>query len=116
MSTLSGGERQRLKLACELHKAGSIYVMDEPTTGLHMSDVGPLLDIMNRLVDAGNTVVVIEHHPDIIRSADWIIDMGPESGARGGTVIFQGTPQRLVEGQGDAARSITGKYLRGELR
>lgn len=116
LSTLSGGERQRLKLACELHKAGSIYVMDEPTTGLHMSDVGLLLDIMNRLVDAGNTVVVIEHHPDIIRSADWIIDMGPESGARGGTVIFQGTPEQLVEGQGDAARSITGNYLRGELR
>ncbi|MBE1445844.1 ATP-binding cassette domain-containing protein [Paenibacillus sp. OAS669] len=116
LSTLSGGERQRLKLACELHKAGSIYVMDEPTTGLHISDVGLMIDILNRLVDAGNTVIVIEHHPDIIRSADWIIDMGPESGTRGGTVMFQGTPRQLIEGQGDAARSITGSYLRGELR
>ncbi|GAA4850137.1 excinuclease ABC subunit UvrA [Paenibacillus vulneris] len=116
LSTLSGGERQRLKLACELHKAGSIYVMDEPTTGLHISDVGLMIDILNRLVDAGNTVIVIEHHPDIIRSADWIIDMGPESGTRGGTVMFQGTPRQLIEGHGDAARSITGSYLRGELR
>jgi excinuclease UvrABC ATPase subunit len=77
LSTLSGGECQRIKLASELHKRGSIYVMDEPTTGLHLSDIGRLLTIMNRLVDGGNTVIVIEHHLDMIRNADWIIDMGP---------------------------------------
>jgi len=92
LSTLSGGECQRIKLASELHKRGSIYVMDEPTTGLHMSDVGRLLTIMNRLVDGGNSVIVIEHNRDVIRSADWIIDMGPEGGNKGGAVIFEGTP------------------------
>src|SRR6185369_5922360 len=80
LSTLSGGECQRLKLASELHKQGSIYVMDEPTTGLHMSDITHLLKIMNRLVEGGNTVIVIEHNLDVISGADWIIDMGPEGG------------------------------------
>jgi excinuclease UvrABC ATPase subunit len=78
LSTLSGGECQRMKLSSELHKQGSIYVMDEPTTGLHQSDIGRLLTIMNRLVDGGNIVIVIEHHLDVIRNADWIIDMGPD--------------------------------------
>src|SRR5579859_99727 len=87
LSTLSGGECQRIKLASELHKQGSIYVMDEPTTGLHLSDIGRLLTIMNRLVDGGNTVIVIEHNLDVIRNADWIIDMGPEGGNKGGMVI-----------------------------
>ncbi len=84
LSTLSGGECQRLKLASELHKQGSIYVLDEPTTGLHMSDIRHLLEIMNRLVDAGNSVIVIEHSISVIKNADWIIDMGPEGGSKGG--------------------------------
>ncbi|GIP14743.1 excinuclease ABC subunit A [Paenibacillus montaniterrae] len=109
LSTLSGGECQRIKLASELHKQGSIYVMDEPTTGLHMSDIGHLLAIMNRLVDAGNTVIVIEHNIDVISQADWIIDMGPDGGSRGGQVVFEGTPAQIVK----AAQSITGKYLQG---
>ncbi|KEQ23571.1 ATP-binding cassette domain-containing protein [Paenibacillus tyrfis] len=107
LSTLSGGECQRIKLASELHKKGSIYVMDEPTTGLHMSDIAHLLAIMNRLVDAGNTVIVIEHNLDVIRNADWIIDMGPEGGSNGGKVIFEGTPKQLL----NAKHSLTSKYL-----
>ena len=90
LSTLSGGECQRIKLASELHKKGSVYVMDEPTTGLHMSDIGHLLAIMNRLVDAGNTVIVIEHNLAIIKNADWIIDMGPEGGNKGGQSPVRG--------------------------
>ena len=96
LSTLSGGECQRIKLAGELHKMGSLYILDEPTTGLHMSDIGHLLQIVNRIVDAGNTMVVIEHNLDVIRNADWIIDMGPEGGHKGGTVLFQGTPRDLL--------------------
>lgn len=109
LSTLSGGECQRIKLASELHKKGSIYVMDEPTTGLHMSDIGHLLAIMNRLVESGNTVVVIEHHLDVIRNADWIIDMGPEGGNKGGKVMFEGTPGQLLT----ATQSLTSAYLGG---
>lgn len=108
LSTLSGGECQRIKLASELHKKGSIYVMDEPTTGLHMSDIGHLLEIMNRLVDAGNTVIVIEHNLDVISQADWIIDMGPDGGSNGGQVVFEGTPAQIVH----AEQSITGQYLK----
>lgn len=107
LSTLSGGECQRLKLASELHKQGSVYVLDEPTTGLHMSDVGNLLRIMNRLVDGGNSVIVIEHNVDVIKNADWIIDMGPEGGHKGGEVIFTGTPAQIV----NAKESLTGAYL-----
>ncbi|WP_217558676.1 excinuclease ABC subunit UvrA [Paenibacillus sp. GbtcB18] len=107
LSTLSGGECQRIKLASELHKKGSIYVMDEPTTGLHMSDIGHLLEIMNRLVDAGNTVIVIEHNLDVISQADWIIDMGPDGGSKGGQVVFEGTPPQIIH----AEQSITGRYL-----
>ncbi|GMX60238.1 excinuclease ABC subunit UvrA [Paenibacillus elgii] len=107
LSTLSGGECQRIKLASELHKKGSIYVMDEPTTGLHMSDIGHLLGIMNRLVDAGNTVIVIEHNLDVISQADWIIDMGPDGGSKGGQVVFEGTPPQIIQ----AEQSITGRYL-----
>jgi len=108
LSSLSGGECQRIKLASELHKKGSIYVMDEPTTGLHMSDISHLLEIINRLVDKGNTVIVIEHNLDIIKNADWIIDMGPEGGSRGGRVIFKGTPKDIQ----NATHSYTGEYLR----
>ncbi|GAA0358545.1 excinuclease ABC subunit UvrA [Bacillus horti] len=107
LSTLSGGECQRIKLASELHKKGSIYVMDEPTTGLHMSDIGHLLGIMNRLVDAGNTVIVIEHNLDVISQADWIIDMGPDGGSKGGQVVFEGQPSQMIH----AEKSITGRYL-----
>jgi len=108
LSTLSGGECQRIKLASELHKKGSIYVMDEPTTGLHMSDIGHLLEIMNRLVEAGNTVIVIEHNLEVIGQADWIIDMGPDGGSKGGQVVFEGTPSQIIQ----AEHSITGKYLK----
>lgn len=107
LSTLSGGECQRLKLANELHKKGSIYVMDEPTTGLHLSDIEHILEIMNTLVEKGNTVVVIEHHVDVIRQADWVIDLGPEGGSRGGEILFEGTPEALHNSQA----SLTGQYL-----
>jgi excinuclease UvrABC ATPase subunit len=108
LSTLSGGECQRIKLASELHKQGSVYIMDEPTTGLHMSDVGNLLGVIDRLVESGNTVVVIEHNLRVIKHADWIIDMGPEGGSKGGQVIFEGTPKQLLTAKG----SHTGAYLR----
>src|SRR5438876_8938703 len=108
LSTLSGGECQRIKLASELHKKSSVHVMDEPTTGLHMSDISHLLGIMNRLVDTGNTVVVIEHNLDVIKNADWIIDMGPEGGNKGGQVMFEGTPRQLL----GARHSLTSQYLR----
>ncbi|HVU10599.1 MAG TPA: excinuclease ABC subunit UvrA [Phototrophicaceae bacterium] len=108
LSTLSGGECQRIKLASELHKKGTVYVMDEPTTGLHMSDIAHLLAIMNRLVDSGNTVIVIEHNLDIIKNADWIIDLGPEGGNKGGRIMFEGTPQQILS----AEQSLTGQYLR----
>src|SRR5205085_11525506 len=107
LSAVSGGECKRIKLDSELHKQGSIYVMDEATTGLHLSDIGRLLTVMNRLVDGGNTVMVIEHHLDVIRNADWIIDMGPEGGNKGGMVIFEGTPRELL----GAKHSLTSKYL-----
>jgi excinuclease UvrABC ATPase subunit len=108
LSTLSGGECQRIKMASELHKKGNIYVLDEPTTGLHMSDTSHLLEMLDRLVDGGNTVIVIEHNLDVIRNADWIIDLGPEGGSRGGQIIFTGTPTDLTEATG----SLTGEYLR----
>lgn len=107
LSTLSGGECQRIKLAGELHKKGTIYVMDEPTTGLHTSDIQHLLGIMNRLVDSGNTVVVIEHNLDVIRQADWIIDIGPEGGRRGGKVLFEGVPADLK----NVKESLTARYI-----
>ena len=112
LSTLSGGECQRIKLASEIHKVGSIYVLDEPTTGLHMSDITQLLATLNQLVDGGNTVIVIEHNLDVIRNADWIIDLGPEGGSKGGRVVFTGTPSALLE----AKQSLTGRYLRGNGR
>ncbi len=108
LSTMSGGECQRIKLASELHKKGSIYVLDEPTTGLHMSDIGQLLVIINRLVDSGNTVITIEHNLHVIKNADWIIDMGPEGGHKGGRVMFEGTPKQLLHAQ----HSLTSAYMR----
>ncbi len=107
LSTLSGGECQRIKLAGQLHKAGSLYVLDEPTTGLHMSDIGRLLEILNRLVNTGNSVVVIEHNLDVIRQADWIIDVGPEAGHAGGKIVYEGIPANLA----NAKESITRAFL-----
>jgi excinuclease UvrABC ATPase subunit len=112
LDTLSGGERQRLKLAGELHKAGNIYVLDEPTSGLHSSDTQTLLKVLDRLVDAGNTVLVIEHHLDVVKHADWVIDLGPDGGKHGGQIIFQGTPVQLLQ----TKNSFTAEALRRELR
>jgi len=107
LDTLSGGECQRLKLAIELSKKGNIYIMDEPTTGLHMSDITSILRIIDRLVEKGNTVIVIEHNLDVIRNADWVVDIGVEGGNRGGEIIFEGTPADLKK----CKESITAKYL-----
>jgi excinuclease ABC subunit A len=109
--TLSGGEAQRVKLASELQKRATgrtLYVLDEPTTGLHFEDIRKLLGVLGRLVDAGNTVVVIEHNLDVIKTADWLIDMGPEGGSRGGLVIAQGTPEQIAA----SSKSYTGAYLK----
>jgi excinuclease ABC subunit A len=114
-NTLSGGEAQRIKLANELSKlkrGGQIlYILDEPTTGLHLADIERLLDCLNRLVEAGHTVVVIEHHLDVIKTADYVIDLGPEGGRYGGELLFAGTPEELLK----EPRSFTGKYLRQHL-
>jgi excinuclease UvrABC ATPase subunit len=107
LSTLSGGERQRLKLAAELGKEGNIYVLDEPTTGLHMNDVDTLIGLFDRLVDAGSSVIVIEHNLDVISRADWVIDLGPGAGQDGGTIQFEGVPADLVKAKG----SLTGQHL-----
>jgi excinuclease UvrABC ATPase subunit len=107
LNTLSGGESQRIKLASELHKEGSIYVMDEPTTGLHKSDTAQLLEMLDKLVDGGNTVIVIEHNMDVVRNADWVIDLGPDGGSRGGEVMFEGTPAGLKK----AKQSVTSQYV-----
>ena len=108
--TLSGGEAQRVKLATELQRRSTgrtIYVLDEPTTGLHFEDVSKLLGVLSRLVDSGNTVVVIEHNLDVIKSSDWVIDMGPEGGFRGGEVVAEGTPEDVAK----VKASYTGHYL-----
>lgn len=111
LNTLSGGECQRIKLASELHQSGKIYVLDEPTTGLHMSDIENLLTILNRLVDNGSSVIVIEHNLDIMKQADWIIDLGPGGGKKGGEIMFTGTPHDLVT----KCNSITAQYLRKDI-
>ncbi|MDP9252838.1 MAG: excinuclease ABC subunit UvrA [Chloroflexota bacterium] len=119
-TTLSGGEAQRIKLSTELSRRATgrtLYILDEPTTGLHFADVERLLDVLHRLVDAGNTVVVIEHNLDVVKTADWIIDLGPEGGKAGGEVIAEGTPEAVARSR----RSFTGRYLRellatGEVR
>jgi len=107
LSTISGGESQRLKIAKELSKKGNIFILDEPTTGLHVSDTENLIGIINDLVNKGNTVVVIEHNVDVMRSADWIIDIGPDGGSRGGEIIYQGPVSGLV-GNKD---SVTARYI-----
>ena len=113
-TTLSGGEAQRVKLATELSRPATgrtLYLLDEPTTGLHSYDVQMLLDVLNALVDAGNTVLVIEHNLDVIKSADWLIDLGPEGGDGGGQIVATGTPEDVAA----CDASYTGKYLRPML-
>jgi excinuclease ABC subunit A len=110
-TTLSGGESQRVKLSKELSKRATgrtLYILDEPTTGLHFADTQKLLDMLGKLVDAGNTVVVIEHNLDVIKTADWIIDLGPEGGDRGGEIVAQGTPEDVAKVKG----SYTGQFLK----
>jgi len=116
-TTLSGGEAQRVKLATELSKRATgrtIYVLDEPTTGLHMADVEKLLQVLHRLVDTGNTVIVIEHNLDVVKTADWIVDLGPEGGDRGGYVIAEGTPEDIARTPGSATGDYLARVLRGE--
>ena len=111
LSTLSGGERQRVKLAKYLDKKGNIYVLDEPTTGLHASDVEKVMELLDGLVDRGNTVIAIEHNLDVMKRADWLIDVGPDGGTAGGEVVFAGTPKEMAE----RAHTITAEYLRRSL-
>ncbi|ARF65415.1 daunorubicin resistance protein DrrC [Streptomyces violaceoruber] len=108
LSTLSGGERQRIKLATQLHRTSGVYVLDEPTTGLHLADTGTLVDLLDRLVDAGNTVICVEHNLEVVKRADWVIDLGPDGGRRGGELVFAGTPAGLLA----HPTSVTGRYLR----
>lgn len=113
-TTLSGGEAQRVKLAQELSRRDTgrtLYILDEPTTGLHFADIALLLTVLQRLRDAGNTIVVIEHNLDVIKTADWLIDMGPEGGAGGGRVVAVGTPEEVAA----SAASFTGRYLQRYL-
>ncbi|HET6940073.1 MAG TPA: ATP-binding cassette domain-containing protein, partial [Nocardioides sp.] len=107
LTTLSGGERQRLKLAAQMAEKGEVYVLDEPTNGLHLADVEQLLGLLDRLVDSGKSVIVIEHHQAVMAHADWIIDLGPGAGHDGGTVVFEGTPADLVKGR----KTLTGRHL-----
>jgi len=112
LTTLSGGERQRLKLATHMAEGGGVYILDEPTSGLHLADVEQLLRLLDRLVDSGKSVIVIEHHQAVMAHADWIIDLGPGAGHDGGKVVFEGTPADLV-----ADRStLTGKHLAAYIR
>jgi excinuclease ABC subunit A len=114
-TTLSGGEAQRIKLSKELSKRATgrtLYILDEPTTGLHSHDVAKLLDVLHELVDQGNTVVVIEHNLEVIKTADWIVDLGPEGGDAGGEVVAVGTPEEIAANP----RSYTGQYLKQVLK
>jgi excinuclease ABC subunit A len=114
-TTLSGGEAQRVKLATELSRrptGRTLYILDEPTTGLHMEDVNKLLGVLHALVDTGNSMIVIEHNLDVIKNADWVIDMGPEGGAGGGQVIAEGTPEVIAKNK----NSYTAQYLQKMLK
>lgn len=113
-TTLSGGEAQRIKLASELSKidtGNTFYILDEPTTGLHFEDIRVLMIVLNKLVDKGNTVLVIEHNLDVIKMVDHIIDIGPEGGKKGGSIIFEGKPEEIVKNK----KSYTGQFLKKEL-
>ena len=113
-TTLSGGEAQRVKLATELSKKGTgntMYILDEPTTGLHFEDVKVLMEVIQRLVEHGNTVLIIEHNMDVIKQADYIVDLGPEGGSGGGRIVAEGTPEQVIK----ISESITGKFLADEL-
>jgi excinuclease ABC subunit A len=113
-TTLSGGEAQRVKLSAELSKVATgktLYILDEPTTGLHFADIEKLLEVLQRLVDSGNTVLVIEHNLDVIKQADWIVDLGPEGGEAGGEIVATGTPEDIAE----VEESATGDFLRQVL-
>jgi excinuclease UvrABC ATPase subunit len=107
LTTLSGGERQRLKLATHMAEKGGVYVLDEPTTGLHLADVEQLLGLLDRLVDAGKSVIVIEHHQAVMAHADWLIDLGPGAGHDGGRIVFEGTPADIVADR----TTLTGQHL-----
>lgn len=107
LTTLSGGERQRLKLATHMSDKGGTYILDEPTTGLHLADVEQLLGLLDRLVESGKSVIVVEHHQAVMAHADWIIDLGPGAGHDGGHIVFEGTPAELVE----ARSTLTGEHL-----
>ena len=114
-TTLSGGEAQRVKLSSELSKRDTgrtVYILDEPTTGLHFADVQKLLEVLNRLVKLGNTIIIIEHNMDVIKNSDWIIDLGPEGGDGGGTIVATGTPEQVAQNP----RSYTGQYLKRILK
>jgi len=114
-TTLSGGEAQRIKLSKELSKRSTgrtLYILDEPTTGLHFADIQKLLDVLNKLTDAGNTVIVIEHNMEVIKTADYIIDLGPEGGDKGGEVVALGTPEEVA----DTTHSYTGHFLKKVVR
>jgi excinuclease UvrABC ATPase subunit len=111
LTTLSGGERQRLKLAIHMAEKASTYVLDEPTSGLHLADVDQLLGLLDQLIDAGNTVIVIEHHLAVMAHADWIVDMGPGAGHDGGQVVFSGTPGDLVS----TSDTLTARHLKEYL-
>jgi excinuclease UvrABC ATPase subunit len=108
LTTLSGGERQRLKLAAQMAAKGEVYVLDEPTTGLHLADVAQLLGLLDQLVDSGRSVIVIEHHQAVMAHADWIVDLGPGAGHDGGKVVFEGTPAQLVSAK---RKTLTGRHL-----
>ena len=113
-TTLSGGEAQRVKLADELSRKGTgntLYILDEPTTGLHFADIDKLLQVLHNLADRGNTVLIIEHNLDVIKTADWLIDLGPEGGDKGGQIVCEGTPREVAA----CKNSYTGKYLKPEL-
>jgi excinuclease ABC subunit A len=113
--TLSGGEAQRVKLSLELSRKSTgrtFYILDEPTTGLHFADVKKLMEVLQKLVDAGNTVALIEHNLDVIKCADWVIDLGPEGGDRGGCIVAEGTPEQITRADG----SWTGRFLKRALK